>query len=128
MAGLVADRAKLKCSEGTAPSTLHIPPTKRGDAAQRAIATVVDNVPMVNISSFGMCKSLANPQVAAATSAQGGALTPQPCVPVIPAPWSRGASLVTLQGVAVVTKDSTCSCAWAGTIEVTDPSSDVEVT
>jgi hypothetical protein len=75
-----------------------------------------------------MCQSLANPQVAAATSAAMGTLTPQPCVPVIPAPWSPGASVVTLNGVPALTSDSKCQCTWAGTIEVVDPATTVDAT
>jgi hypothetical protein len=83
---------------------------------------------MVNIAPFGMCKSLANPQVAAATSAAMGTLTPQPCVPAPAGPWSPGSSIVTLNGVAALTADSKCMCTWAGGIEVVEPATTVDAT
>jgi hypothetical protein len=75
-----------------------------------------------------MCKALANPQVASATAAAQGVLTPMPCVPVIAAPWSPGAAIVTIRGQKALTKDSTCSCAWGGAIEVVEPGTEVEIT
>jgi len=86
MAKLVVSGAMLKCSEGLAPSSLTVLPLGPTSADDRPTATVMDNMPMVNIAPFGMCKTQANPQVAAATSAAMGVLTPMPCVPVIPAP------------------------------------------
>ena len=53
-------------------------------------ANINDHIPMVNILPFGMCQSLANPMVAAATAAALGVLTPMPCIPVTPAPWVPG--------------------------------------
>ncbi len=66
-------------------------------------------------------------QVAAATSAAGGTLTPMPCSPVIAAPWSPGAAGVTLTGRRALTVVSTCSCVWSGTIEIKDPACDVHI-
>lgn len=90
-------------------------------------ATIVDNRPNVNVPPFGMCQTLANPQVASATSAAQGVLTPVPCLPVLAAPWSPGASVVTVDDVPALTDDSTCTCSWTGVIEVTDPASTVDV-
>lgn len=90
------------------------------------MATVDDFAPQQNISAFGNCLTQANPQVAAATSAAQGVLTPQPCVPVTTSPWSPGASKTTVDGRPALTKDSTCNCAWSGTIEIVEAGSTLE--
>jgi hypothetical protein len=98
--------------------------TDEGDAP---IATVNDFQPVVNIAPFGMCQSPANPQVAAATAAAMGTLTPQPCMPMTTAPWSPGSSDVTVQDMKALTSDSKCNCTWTGSIEITDASATTEV-
>ena len=127
MPKLVAQGAKLKCSQGTSPSTLTVIPVIQASADEKTAATVMDFKPMANVAPFGMCLTQANPQVAAATAAAQGVLTPQPCIPVVAAPWSPGASVVKVGEVAALTGDSTCKCQWTGTIEITDPASAVEV-
>ncbi|WP_437275945.1 DUF4280 domain-containing protein [Sorangium sp. So ce375] len=127
MPKLVVNGAKLRCSEGMSPSTLTVPPAIGSGSSEMPAATVMDQKPMANIAPFGMCKTQANPQVAAATSAAQGTLTPQPCVPVIPAPWSPGASSVTFQQQKALTDDSKCTCQWTGSIEITDAGSTIEV-
>jgi hypothetical protein len=54
-------------------------------------------------------------------------LVPQPCVPVVSAPWSPGSGQVTFREQKALTEDSTCQCAWSGRIEIIDPGGDVEV-
>lgn len=127
MPKLVVNGAMLKCSQGMAPSTLTVLPVNGSDVDEKPAATVMHHVPMVNVAPFGMCQSMANPQVATATATAMGALTPMPCVPVLPAPWSPGASILTIQGQKALSGDSKCNCAWTGSIEVTDPGSVIEV-
>jgi hypothetical protein len=127
MPKLVVNGAKLKCSEGLAPSSLTVLPVNGSDGEQQPAATIMDQVPMMNIAPFGMCKTQANPQVAAATAAAMGVLTPMPCIPVIPAPWSPGASVVTINELKALSDDSKCNCMWTGSIEVTDPASTIDV-
>jgi len=127
MPKLVVLQAKLSCDKGTAPSSLVLQPVLEGEAGGLTIATVQDFVPNKNVLPFAMCTTQANPQVAAATAAAQGVLTPQPCIPVITAPWSPGAKDAELQGIAMLTADSTCQCAWSGKIEITDPGSEVDV-
>jgi hypothetical protein len=127
MAKLVVNGAKLECSEGLAVSTLTVLPTNGSSADKQPAATILDQIPMMNIAPFGMCKTQANPQVAAATAAAMGVLTPQPCIPVIPAPWSPGSAIVTIQGIKALSADSKCDCAWTGSIKITDPGNGVDI-
>ena len=121
MPPLVAMGAMLQCSFGVAPSSLTITPENMSNVTNKPIATIMDNIPMKNIMPFGMCQSLANPQVAAATSAAAGVLTPQPCVPVIPAPWTPGSPTVMIKNKPALNASSTCMCNWAGVITITNP-------
>jgi uncharacterized protein DUF4280 len=123
---LVVDGASLRCDQGTSSATLKVVAGRSTDNDNRA-ATVDDYVPMTNIGSFGMCQTQSNPQVAAATSAAQGVLTPQPCVPVVTSAWSPGAAHLTLDGVKALSSDSTCSCQWTGSISISSPASDVDL-
>ena len=116
----VCGGAFLKCSFGMTPSVLMVLP-KNGVVNSMPLANIMDNVPIVNVSSFGMCKSIANPAVASATAAALGVVTPATCVPVITAPWSPGSSKVLVGGMPAVNQTSKLACMWGGVIEVSDP-------
>ncbi len=120
MPKLVVNGASMTCSQGTSPSTLTILPTLGSSGDQENAATVNDFLPMVNVAPFGMCQCPANPQVAAATAAAMGTLTPQPCIPVLPSPWTPGASIVTIQEIKALSDNSTLTCAWTGTIQISN--------
>jgi len=111
--------ATLRCSMGLAPGTL-LPTPRPVLCTQRPAANVLDHVPIANVTPFGLCRSLANPLVAAATAAASGTLTPMPCLPLTPGPWSPGSSKVILGGAPALGHDATLSCLWAGTISVAD--------
>ena len=117
----VTTGAVLQCSFGVAPSTLQVVPTSRVMASSVPAATIQDHIPLANIQPFGMCISLANPTVAAATAAAMGVLTPMPCVPATPAPWLPGAPTVLIGGMPAL--DNTCRlmCIWAGVIQIVNP-------
>ena len=121
MGNLVVSGAVLTCSFGAAPSTLTVLPVNMLNASSMPAATIMDNVAMVNIMSFGMCSSPANPAVAAATAAAAGVLTPQPCVPVIPAPWVPGSPTLMIGGQPALNDTSKCMCAYGGVISITMP-------
>ena len=121
MPQLVVNGALLQCSFGVTPSNLIIIPSARVNASKLPAATIMDFVPMSNIMPFGMCTTLSNPQVAAATSAAMGVLTPQPCIPVIPAPWIPGSPTVLIGKKPALTSTSQCMCTWGGVITITNP-------
>lgn len=114
----VVNGAVLMCSFGTAPSNLNVLPANRVQCAGQYAATVQDHMPMVNVMSFGLCTSIANPQVAAATTAALGVLTPQPCVPATASPWTPGAATALIANQMVLDDVSLCSCNWLGVITV----------
>lgn len=121
MALHVCSGATLKCSFGLAPSTLVVLPTNQLMTGHRPAATIMDHISMVNIMPFGLCTSLSNPAVAAATSAAQGTLTPQPCIPVTPSPWVPGAASVILGHQPALNDNCKLMCSWAGVIEVVAP-------
>jgi uncharacterized Zn-binding protein involved in type VI secretion len=112
--------AILQCSFGMAPSSLIPLPTPRVMIEGRPAATITDCAPLVNIPPFGMCTSLANPTVAAATAAALGVLTPMPCIPVT-TPWKPGALKTMIGGKPALVSGSMCNCAWGGIIQMTMP-------
>ncbi len=113
--------AMCACSFGVAPSSLIITPENRVCAKGMPMATIMDYVPMKNIMPFGMCSSIANPQVAAATAAALGALTPMPCVPVVVAPWAPGSPTVLVAGKPALNQNCKAMCTWGGVIQITNP-------
>ena len=110
----------LQCSFGAAPSVLAVLPANRVMAPTPA-ANIMDHIPMVNIMPFVMCMSIANPTVASATAAAMGVLTPMPCVPVIPAPWTPGAMKTLIANFPALDNSCQCMCNWAGVIAITSP-------
>jgi hypothetical protein len=118
MGQLVVNGAMMACSFGAAPATLTVLPAGRVQSSNQPAANIMDSKPNVNIATFGMCMSPSNPQVAAATSAALGVLTPQPCVPVTVAPWTPGSPTVMIAGQPALTNSSTCNCMWGGMITI----------
>ncbi|GJJ00709.1 hypothetical protein RugamoR64_12470 [Duganella rhizosphaerae] len=112
--------AMLKCSFGVAPGTLMVLPA---NAVLTAVpdANIMDNKPMVNILPFGMCQSMANPMVAAATAAALGVLTPMPCIPATTAPWVPGSPTVLIGNMPALNNSSKLMCMWGGVIEINAP-------
>ena len=121
MAMQVCSSAQLMCSFGMAPSALMVLPVNMVMTSNQPAANIMDNKPMVNILPFGMCTSMANPTVAAATAAAMGVLTPMPCIPNTTAPWVPGVPTVLIGNQPAV--DNTCKlmCMWAGVIQVVMP-------
>lgn len=116
----VCGGAVLSCPFGMAPSVLNVLPAARV-VSSMPLACIMDNVPMVNIMPFGMCQSLANPTVAAATAAALGVLTPMPCIPVIPGPWAPGSPTVLIGGKPALNHTCKLTCAYGGVIQITNP-------
>ena len=120
MGNQVCMGAMLKCTFGVAPGTLMVLPmnlvmTKVPDA------NIMDNKPFLNILPFGMCQSMANPMVAAASAAAMGALVPMPCIPMTTAPWMPGSPTVLLAKMPTLNNSSKLMCMWGGVIGINLP-------
>lgn len=119
MGNQVATGAVLQCSFGVAPVPISVLiPTVMSTTPA---ANIMDNKPMANVATFGMCSSPANPTVAAATAAALGVLTPMPCVPATTAPWAPGCPICLLRGMPALNNSSKLMCNWGGVISVNFP-------
>jgi hypothetical protein len=107
----------MMCSFGVSPSTLNVLPTNRTLCGAPA-GTIMDFAPLMNIPTFGMCQSQANPAVLAATTAASGVPTPAPCVPVTAAPWISGSPTVLIGSLPALNSTSTCMCSYGGVISI----------
>jgi hypothetical protein len=110
--------ATLQCSFGAAPSKLVVLPVNRVMTSNKPAANIMDHKPNVNIMPFGMCSSMANPAVAAATSAAMGVLTPQACTPMTAAPWAPGAPTVLIANQPALDTPSKLVCSFGGSISI----------
>lgn len=111
----VATTAMCQCSFGKTPASLIATSSPTVLIEGKPAATIMDKNPMVNIPTFGMCTSLANPSVAAAAGA------PMPCVPFILAPWVPPSPKVLIKGKPALVNNCKCFCNWGGVISITNP-------
>ena len=109
----------LTCSMGAAPGTFTGGCTKVMVTSKPA-GTVMDITMGKNIAPFGVCMSMANPAVAAATAAALGVLTPQPCTPTVAGPWSPGAIKVKFESKAALLQTDMATCSFGGVITVSN--------
>ncbi len=115
MATQVVNGAMLMCTFGTAPSSMMVTPENMTNANKQPAATIMDNIPMKNIMPFAMCTTPSNPTVSAALGA------PQPCIPVIAAPWAPGSPTILIKKKPALNNSCKAMCNWGGVISVTNP-------
>ena len=116
----VCTGAMTQCTFGVAPGSLMVLPLNMVMTGKPA-ANILDNKPMVNVMPFGMCQSMGNPMVAAATAAAMGALVPMPCIPMTTAPWVPGAPTVLIGNMPSLNNSSKLMCMWGGVISINVP-------
>lgn len=122
MGVIVVSGAKLMCPFGTMPGTLNATSQVTTLGCSKPVATIMDVGFGSNITSFGMCTSMANPQVAAATAAAMGVLTPQPCSMVPAGPWQATKPTILVGGKPVLTQESMLMCGMGmGQISIVAP-------
>ncbi len=118
MSGLiVCAGAQMTCTFGVAPATLLVPMAHKVLTDMPA-ANIMDNKPVVNVPTFGMCSAPTNPAVIAATSAALGVFTPVPCVPATFAPWIVGSSTTLIDYFPALDDSSKLMCTWCGVIQI----------
>lgn len=116
----VISGATAECTCGTTPGEL-IADYDTGALVSGSIVLTIDMiVAEVNISSFGECDSLLNPEVVSATAAAEGVLTPMPCIPVVVDPWTPGSLTASQTGIGYVNDESVCTCSYGGVISIVD--------
>lgn len=113
--------AMISCTFGAAPASLIVLPLNRVLTSNMPAATIMDHAPVINIPPFGVCSSLANPTVAAATTAALGVLTPMPCIPATVAPWVPGSPTVLIGNMPALNNTCTLNCMWGGMITISQP-------
>jgi hypothetical protein len=118
---LVVSNAVLACSFGASPGKLTALPNPQVMVEGQPAAVIADIKAIPNVAPFGMCSSLGNPAVEAATKAAQGVLTPQPCTPVLTSPWAPGVPLVLVAGQPAVNSPCTAVCSFGGKVTVTSP-------
>lgn len=121
MSELVSVGGTATCSMGNVPAPIRVTSQAKVMAGGKPAATIADCQAGANIGPFGMCVSMANPQVAAATAAALGVLTPQPCMPVPAGCWIPTKPKVIVGGKPCLTNDCKLMCAYAGVISITNP-------
>lgn len=122
MGVLVVEGAKCICSFGVAPGTLRVTSQMDCQAEGKPIAAISDCQPNVNLTSFDMCSSLANPAVASATAAALGVLTPQPCTFVPAGTWTLENPKVLVGGKPCLVNSASLVCGLgAGVVRVIEP-------
>lgn len=121
MAQAVVSTANAKCTFGTTPCVINGTSNLTVTAEGKPLCVISDAAPMANITSCGMCTSLANPAVAAATAAAMGVLTPQPCVPAVTGSWIPNNTKVLIGGQPALTLGASCVCSYGGKIGIVNP-------
>lgn len=123
----VCSGAVLRCSMGTSNGSLVATP-KNVSLCSHEHANIGDHISMANIRPFGRCRSLGFPATAAATAAHHGHLTPMPCVPGTPAPWSAVNPDVIVTGRPALLNTAKLNCVFGGTITIVNPGQALEYT
>lgn len=117
MGVMVTTGASIFCTFGTAPANLTVTSQSTVLGEGKPAATIEDTT----VSTCGMCSSIGNPQVASATAAALGILTPQPCVPVFAGKWIPAQTNVLAGGKPCLTQEGKGMCAYGGALTIGNP-------
>lgn len=114
----VTANAILRCPFGLMTSILNVVDPTRPSIGFNKMATIQDRHP-INIPPFGMCTSILNPEVEAATALALGTLTPAPC-PCVQAMmgWSLAPNNVVSKSSYYLDQTCTLLCSFGGNIMI----------
>ncbi len=113
----VVSGASVMCTMGMSPGQLIATSQTSILMGGKPVATIQDVAPNTNVTPCGMCTSMANPAVAAATAAALGVLTPAPCTPVPMGTWICQKGILA-GGVPVLYQDGRLTCSYGGSISI----------
>jgi hypothetical protein len=116
----VVTTAKLSCSFGSSQSSFNATAAVACKSSQQQTGVINDHLAILNIRPFGRCSCLGNPVVAAATAANKGKLSPQPCIPATVSPWVPGSPTIMFRSMPALNNTSILNCMWGGIIRVDD--------
>lgn len=122
----VCTGATLKCTMGTSTTKLKATP-KNVSLTGEEQANIADYVSMLNVPSFGRCRSLGYPPTASATAANHGKLTPMPCVPGTCPKWKAIDKDSLICGEPALLEPATLKCMYGGTISIVNPGQTLEI-
>lgn len=114
----VTSNAVLRCCFGDQPSKLKVLPSRTVKLTEEPAANISDHIYKVNIPPFGKCHTLGFPPTKAATIANKGRLTPQPCIPNTMSKWQGGKNDYLIENQPALLRSSICRCAWGGIITI----------
>lgn len=120
MGQVVVTGGTAQCTCGTLPGMISTGAQKKVLVEGKPVATIADFNTQC-IAPFGLCITLSNPAVQAATAAALGVLTPQPCTLVPMGTWKSTKVTVHAGGSPVLTNECQGACAYGGCIAVTNP-------
>jgi hypothetical protein len=106
---------------GDSSSTLTVIHSGQPQVSNQLMANIMDHKPLINIMPFGLCKSLTNPVVAAATASNFGVLRPMPCIPNTTTPWIPGEPKALIKREPALLDNCKLLCTWLGEIQVINP-------
>lgn len=114
----VSSQATLKCTFGDKTAKLNVLPIRTVFLTGKPMANISDHKSLVNIPTFGKCRTIKYPPTGSATAANHGKLTPMPCVPGTVTEWQNGKDDYIVKGKPALLKSSICRCQWGGVISI----------
>lgn len=120
MGQVVVTGGTALCTFGTMPGVISAGAQKKVLIEGKPAATILDFNAQC-ITPFGLCTTLTNPAVQAATAAALGVLTPQPCAFMPAGTWRPSKLTVQAGGSPVLTTECQGNCIYGGCIAVTNP-------